>query len=251
MPAPPVAADKRFERFGSVGGTPGHVFGSVLFYTETPLGSKVNEWNLIAIHDNYADAGENVAAYMQGRAYGRGATWGLCSEAADMSFGTKGASMVGGEFDVWTCGASTGNRVGVHAVVGDAKLIHGGSAYVGPCEAEHGFLSSNNGHANARWRHGLAVRHWNRTGVSVEGDGGDFGVRFTGTMTVACDFTALEKVQAVIRLRDSQWISLDATDSVLFGYQLGRVKVTMCGKPVLELDINTGDLFLKGEVRKL
>ena len=246
MSAPPVAADKRDERIAPAFENR-DVYVARFVYTYVPPDAKQNEWNILGVVDNHSNdpGGSGCGGYFQGRAHGNSPTWGVCTEVVDFSFGAKNASLIAGEFGCWTCGPSNGNRLGAHSVVGDASLIHRGIAYDGICEAEHGFLASNNGAPNAFWRHGITLRHWNHIGVNIEGSGGEFGLRFKGTMTTALDFTEV-KSQSTIRLRDGQWISLDATDSVLIGYQLGRVKITMCGKSMFEVDINTGDRYVRG-----
>lgn len=250
MSAPPVAADHRVERAAQPGPA-GNVFAAHYVYTHAPADAEEIEWNAVHIIDNHSDAGQNCATYAQGRGYGRGPTWALCAEVADLSFGAGNASLVAGEFDVWCCGPSNGRRIGVHAVVGDAKAIHGGQAYAGACEGEHAFLASSNG-SHARWRIGAALRDWTHAGISIEGDGGEFGVRLLGAMVVGIDFTGMDyRVQSVIRLRDNQWIALEGTDTVRLGYTSGLVTIAMAGQPIFQLDIHTGDLYLKGQVRRM
>jgi hypothetical protein len=239
---PPVAADQRLERYAKPEAA-GNVFAAKLFYTYVPEEALQNEWNVTFSLRNDADSGENCSAYFQSEAYGKGSTWGICVEAADMSFGVKNPPLSPIEADVWAGADNAGN--GIHAVVGDIKRLRTGLPTSGRVSGANGVLVSNNGHQNARWICGATLRHWDRAGMSIEGDGGQFGIHFSGRMSIAVDFTGVDGSQSVIRLKDGQRISLDATDSVQIGYSLGRVKIWMLGMSIFELDINTHRLYLR------
>jgi len=108
---------------GQAGGTPGRVNTAAVFRTVTGQGETAFEWTSLAILDNHASAGENVAHYAQANKHASGPTWAAVSEASDTT-GAVGA-LVAHEFDVFTTGPDTGDRIGLDIIAGDARAARG------------------------------------------------------------------------------------------------------------------------------
>lgn len=108
---------------GQAGGTRGNVNTAAVFHTVTGQQENAFEWVQLAILDNHATAGENVAAYAQANKHAAGPTWAAVSEAND-KYGLPGA-LVAHEFDLFTTGQDNGNRIGLDIVVGDGKYNRG------------------------------------------------------------------------------------------------------------------------------
>ena len=143
----------------------GGIFGYVSSATTTHLiaGENVKsfEWANLTILDNYARAGENVAAYFQANKFGAGSTWGAVTEIADRSDSNSG--VVTHEFDMWTSGLDTGNRIGLDVVIGDVKLIRG----TGKSPVTEGTAAVRIGGAvDTKWIAGLQIK--DRVGVAID-----------------------------------------------------------------------------------
>lgn len=111
-----------------LGGTPGTVSATVRSYTEVGPDVANFEWCLLAVLDNNATAGENVAGYFQANKKSTGPTWGLVSEVRETQ-GSAGAC-VGLELDVFANGsANSSNRIGIDIVAG--KAVAGETARIG------------------------------------------------------------------------------------------------------------------------
>lgn len=108
---------------GLSGGTVGYVNTAASWRSTSGINVDSLEWTALAVLDNYAERGENVAFYAQANKFNSGPTWAAVSEASDTG-GNTGA-LVAHEFDVWTTGPDNGLRIGLEVVNGDAKFIRG------------------------------------------------------------------------------------------------------------------------------
>lgn len=208
---------------GLSGGIRGHVNATSLVRTISGADVDTYEWAHLSILDNFARAGENVAAYAQANRYGDGPTWASVSEVADF-VGSNGG-VVGHEVDVWTSGSDTGSRIGVEVVLGDIKAIRG----TGKSDKVEGSAGLRIGAFN-----GASGPRWTR------------GVQLTGRYIVGIDLSTATHDGAAIRLGEGQAISLDATDSVRLRYQGGRVVISNGATPIFEIDAQTGDVYKRG-----
>lgn len=192
---------------GLIGGTRGHV--NATSYTHTVVGRGITafEWAKLAVLDNWAEAGENVAVYAQGNKHSTGPTWAAVSEVFDNS-GLPGA-VVAHEFDVWVSGRDAGNRYGLDIVLGDSKTMRGGGVASDIVEGSAAIRigSSPASSEYTKWVGGQLVGGptphliWNR------------GLQFTGNYIAAIDLSTAN-ASAPIRLAKGQAISLDAYDQV-------------------------------------
>lgn len=173
------------------GGTPGNV--NTLGFLHGIVGKLVTafEWTLLVVQDNYADAGENVAAYFQNNKHSTGPSWALVSECSDTT-GLRGAC-VSHEADVWITGPDNGSRVGIDVVAGDALAIRGiGKSAV--AEATVGLrISATPLTPYARW-----VR----------------GIQLAGTFPNSAIDLSLANAPSAIRLAAGQRITFNASDSL-------------------------------------
>lgn len=126
----PCASVGRIMKGG--GGRPGDVSNALI--VRSLIGPDVThyEWAALAIMDNHARAGENVAVYGQGNAYSTGQTWGGVFEVVQRA--PAKAALVGLEVNLRTMLGEDGNQLGVHVVGngegGTAAVVadgHGGS----------------------------------------------------------------------------------------------------------------------------
>jgi hypothetical protein len=259
MPSPPVAADHRDER-SSLTSSSG-VYACRFTYTEAVPGGLGFEWNSVSVLRNQntlVSRTENCATYVQARSHADGSTWGACIEACDESFGSAYGPQVALEVDQWCNGADPYKwRPGIHIVVGDARRIRTGEARNEFCEAGPALLVTNNGtDRKARWREVIKARDFWDSAMSVDGaDPGDDPAhhifKFKGRFVTGFSFASAEFSGSPIRLGSGQTIALEGTDSVTLGLHGTRVEIRLLGNPVLALDYNTGDLFLKGAVKSL
>ena len=165
----------------ATGGEPGHVNTASTIHAVAGPEITAFEWAGLAIMDNYSKAGENVGFYAQANKYDSGPTWAAVSEVADRSGASTG--LVAHEFDVWTSGKDTGNRIAVDVVLGDVKVMRnlGKSDIV---EGTAGIrIGANN---NGKWL----------TGIEFTGRY-DRGINMVNATTLTA-----------IRLRDGQAIEL-------------------------------------------
>lgn len=80
------------------------------------------EWSFTATMNNWANAGENVAAYFLGRKYANGPTWGAVSEAVDHTeVADPTGALIAHEFNITANGtdnaAPYGSRVGLDLAI--------------------------------------------------------------------------------------------------------------------------------------
>ena len=202
---------------GMTGGTPGTV--TTASFVHVIVGKLVTgfEWAHLALLDNFADAGENVAAYFQANKFGTGPTWAAVSEVSDTA-GLGGAAVTH-EFDNWTTGPDNGLRLGLDVLVGDARAIRGvtGSGTAQATTAIHVGASQTTPYA--RWRNGLILNDYLDAGIVLQG-AGTRGLWFQGKHQVGIDMADAQTGTA-IRLSAGQRMTFDREDR--FGVHLDPV----------------------------
>lgn len=109
---------------GCAGGEPGHVNTAHTVISVAGEDVRAFEWASLALLQNHASAGENVALYAQANKHGSGPTWGACFEACDLTPGDA-SGLVGAEVDCWVSGPDNGLRFGLDVVLGDSRLMRG------------------------------------------------------------------------------------------------------------------------------
>lgn len=181
------------------------------------------EWVSLSILDNHARAGENVASYHQANKYGTGPTWAAVSEVADLSGAPSG--LVAHEFDVWTTGPDTGNRIGLDITLGDVKAIRQGSA----SQIIEGSSAIRIGAANQS-----ALPRWTR------------GIDMTGRYQVGIDL-ASATTETAIRIADGQSIALEQTGQIRISYTGGRIRFMNGSVSLFEIDTSSGDHYRLGQ----
>lgn len=206
----------------TTGGQRGYVNPTGVFVATAGIGNLSYEWTVLGIMNNYATGGENVAGYWQGNKYGTGPTWAGVSEVWSLT--TDPGAMVAHEFDVWTTGPDTGNRIGLDVVLGDAGTTHGGNT---PSAVVQGSSAIRIGA-------GLPAYRWTR------------GLQLTGNYVLGFDVSTAN-VQTALRLGYGQEISFEGTDQIKVKYSDGRIKFSNGKTPVFEIDMSTGDLYRMGK----
>lgn len=191
------------------GGQPGFVSSGTTVRAVAGKAVTSFEWANLSILDNYAQAGENVASYAQSNKYGSGPTWAAVSEVAD--FSASNSALVAHEFDVWTSGADTGNRLGVNIVLGDVKQIRGlGKSDVTEATA--------------------AIRVDARPGTVWKR-----GLQLTGDYDIAGVDLASARLKSGVGLRLAEGQSIELAPGVRLQSVNRRVVITRDGIPVLDL----------------
>jgi hypothetical protein len=147
---------------GLAGGTPGAVNTATLTRTVAGQGGTAFERANLAILDNYAERGENVAMYGQGIKWGLGATWGGVSQVVDHTI-NQGAAVVH-EFDLAVRGADTGNRIGLDIVLGRVKEFPDDPLPVGSVGVRVGAADQ------ATWSNGVQLLGDYKTGIDLRGN---------------------------------------------------------------------------------
>lgn len=115
-------SDAYFKRTAAyVGGVPGHVATCMTIETDvTGTGATNYEWALLAIMNNYANAGNNVAGYFQGNreTATTGPTWAAVCEVRELvPIADPVTGLIGLEINNRSNGTdANGNRVGIDVV---------------------------------------------------------------------------------------------------------------------------------------
>ena len=204
------------------GGQRGYVNPTAVFQATAGVGNLSFEWTVLGVINNYAASGENVAGYWQGNKFGTGPTWAGVSEVWSMT--TDPGGMVAHEFDLWTTGLDTGNRIGLDVILGDAAVTRGGGSPSAGVQ----------GSAGIRIGAGLPTYRWTR------------GLQLTGNYVVGID-TSTANAQTALRLGYGQEIALEGSDQIKFRYSEGRVKLMNGKTPIFEVDMSTGDVYKLGK----
>ena len=149
---------------GKSGGTHGHV--NCATCTRTIAGANVSafEWNVLAVLDNHALEGENVALYAQANKHASGPTWAACFEACDKTPGDT-TGLVGVEVDCWVSGPDNGHRIGVDVVVGDSRLHRGLTASEQSTASVGVRIGASTMAPHASWTTGIALHGNMQTGI--------------------------------------------------------------------------------------
>lgn len=204
-------------------GAANHVNVALFNHSIAGVGVNQFEWASLNLLDNYANHGENVAAYAQANRQGQGPTWAAVSEVAD--FSQVGGGVVAHEFDVWTRGPDTGSRIGLDVVLGDLYVVRGLGVAASVVEGSVGLRIGNS--------NGGSIPRWTR------------GIQLTGNYIVGQDFST-SNTQTAIRLKAGQTIALDGNDGVTLSLTNSRVTLKSFGKAFFEVDTATGDVYKNG-----
>jgi hypothetical protein len=190
------------------GGTVGYVNPTVYARTVTGATETSFEWTNLAIMDNYAAAGENVALYGQGNKRSTGPTWGIVSEARDftqVANPTKG--LIGIEVGLFANGTDTGfQRVGVDVSVG--KGVAGGTINTTTYGVRVG--PTNNDLTEGQVTDGIALNGNMAVGVQVSSSG-TWGIQISGTYTVGLDLGTSTNSTSAIRIKNGDNMAFDAS----------------------------------------
>lgn len=206
------------------GGKPGWVNTSYTFKTTTGTEQTSFEWNVLALLDNYADAGENCARYAKSVRYGKGGTWGDCIEVQDET--TNAGPVVGLEVDMFVQGPDTGSRVGIDIVVGDSSFDNGGAKK--NAVASFGIrIAAYLQNAWAKVRTGIWIQDVTGTGVQVgtPNDKMENGVAIAGQVDCAINASgAITKRFFAINSGGGSWVP-----SQKIGACVGGIRVSIDG----------------------
>ncbi len=199
------------------GGTP-VVVPTLYTHLSTDPDSRTLEWANLSLLNNRSDYGENVASYAQGNKYGRGPTWAGVFELQGHNpeggwWGLEVDAMANGPSTMWTTGAS---RVGMGVVVGRA----GGE---GPS-------------ATVDFGMWLLPFYRDREQVDV-----NYGFMSSVHCKVAC-----------FAMNAGEKIAFDAGGQITqhFDPQTGYLTFATNGKPILEIQMETGEIRVLGRTAK-
>ena len=199
-------------------GGPLAVIPTLYTHLTTDPDSRTFEWANLSILNNRSDYGENVASYAQASKNGRGPTWAGVFELQGHNpeggwWGLEIDAMANGPSTMWTSGAS---RVGMGMVVGRA----GG---VGPT-------------ATVDFGVWLLPFYRDRGLVDV-----NYGFMSSVHCKVAC-----------FAMNAGEKIAFDAGGQITqhFDPQTGYLTFATNGKPILEIQMETGELRVLGRTAK-
>lgn len=210
---------------GLVGGA-GNINSALSTRCYTGPWSTAFEWCVFQTHKNESNTGENVVLYLQGDKRGYGPTFGQVTEMNDTT-GDNGA-LVAHEYDVMVSGADPliGSRVGIDLICGDARKARNltPSLAVG-CSA------------------GIRIQPW---GQSTDAKW-TRGIHLHGKYIVGIDLADAVSDASAIRLGEGQKVALEGTGQVTVHYLAGKVRFMNGATKLMELDIGTGNLQIKGQ----
>ena len=229
-----------------------HGFVNCASYTHTISGKNVKqfEWNNLNVLDNYADAGENCAAYDQANAFGSGATFARVSEVCCTDPNSI-APLTGFEADAWASGAITpqsGARIANDVVFGDGQFIRKKTTSPSPAEVHWGQRIAPSGDTPwARSIGGQLIEGFKQVGQMLKAavEGAVRGYFPQGKYVVLFDGSAVE-CETFIRMKAGHRIALDEYDQITLQRINQRVILASNKTPFFEVDINTGDIYKKG-----
>ena len=193
---------------GVFGGTVGYVNAAIAARTVTGATETSFEWTNLAIMDNYAADGENVALYGQGNKKNTGATWGIVAEARDftqVANPTKG--LIGLEVGVFANNTDTNNvRVGIDISVG--KGVSGGTINTTTYGLRIG--PTNNDLTQGQVTNGVTLQGNMVVGVQISSSG-TWGIQFSGTYVVGIDLSSATTSTSAIRITNGDNMAFDAS----------------------------------------
>jgi hypothetical protein len=190
------------------GGTAGYVNSTIYARTITGATETSFEWANLAIMDNYATAGENVALYGQGNKRGVGPTWGIVSEARDFTQTanpTKG--LVGLEVGIFANNTDTNfQRVGIDISVG--KGVAGGTINTTTYGLRVG--PTNNDLTEGQVTDGIALNGNMVVGIQISSSG-TWGIQLSGTYGIGVDLSSATTSTSAIRIKNGDNMAFDAS----------------------------------------
>lgn len=228
------------------GGTAGNVYSNQWNSVTTSAGIVDYIWAGVDIIDNYADEGNNVARYMQGKQRGAGPTWAAVADAKDYTTNpTRVCRAI--EADIFANGGDTnGYRIAIDITGG--KLDTGGTA---PTIGVGLRIGNVNGDATqATWTKQIKLENPCTTAISIENSSGTRGIDFTSgaSFTLGIDFSSATFSAAPIRMAADQKIQLVAGGSITFGYETTGTKWVFKNGATERVSISTstGGLSVNG-----
>jgi hypothetical protein len=192
------------------GGTIGFVNAGIVAKTKTGATETSFEWTSLAIMDNYAASGENVAFYGQGNKRSTGPTWGGVFEARDATAAANPANgLVGIEVDIFALNTDNAiQRIGIDLVGGKGGTVGtqptvGVGLRIGP---------QNNDIAQVTFTNGIQLTGSMSVGMQF-GTTGTWGALFIGTYTVGIDLSGSTISTSAIRIKDGDNMAFDASST--------------------------------------
>lgn len=196
------------------GGTPGTVASGLLVNSWVRNAATTNyEWAITGVVHNYANAGENVGGYFQGKKYATGPTWGGVMEVIDFTGANPTTGSVALEIDVnGNGGDSNLARIGVDIWARQANKTVSDLA----CSAYAAIRVNGNNLVNdiGNWDHGIIINNSTFAGIQIKNTG-TYGVEMIGSHSVALDFSSNSSSIAKIRFpRVGDSISFESTSTI-------------------------------------
>lgn len=227
---------------GLSGGTRGYMNVAAYAHSITGKDVKAFETAALAVLDNFADEGENVAMYAQGNKHGKGPTWAACFEACNTNEDDH-KGLLAAEADVWCTGPDTGQRMGVDVFVGDANFIRSGTRR--QADATTGVRVGACGLTPwATWRNGYQAANFTWCGLHLNSKAVR-GIHLEGEYIVGVDLSTA-KMQSAVRLAEGQRITFDQFDWISLSNNNGRISIKAGATPLFEIDTTTGDIYKRG-----
>lgn len=225
------------------GGTTGYVCTNVTVSTTAGKNNTNFEWAFLAIMNNDADVGENVAIYGQGNRRGLGPTWAGVFEATDKTnLPNPTSALVGIEVDIFANGTDANiNRIGVDAIIGKGSTGTGDAAP----EAYAAFRSGKalGSRAGGEWLHSLVIDSAKTAGIRMR-QAGQMGIDFS-------EATFSDTVpNMAIRLKGGQRINLNSADPRTLRYEAATTTLRYATSTATLFEIgDDGSVRASGEIR--
>ena len=242
-----------WKRSAPYGGVFGTVNAATVTYTHVEYGAAAFEWNAVFILESESGVGEHCAAYAQAVSHRGGQTWGMCIEARDGSGGNFYGALVGAEVNLGVCSPDPkAYRTALHVALNQA-----GQPWTEGVEAGYGVRITAKHEENRRWRTGLLVTDVLHDAVSVcgptnIGPSTDRAFKASGRFKVGLDTSGASfDGGTAIRLGNGQQISFEGTDTAKLKYADGRISFLWGDQVALSLDLGSGDLYVRGEIKRL
>jgi len=201
--SPTDDAHWKWVRRSPAGGTAGFVNSPLKSIVTTDAGTESYEWSFTGVVFNYANQGENVGGYLQGRMFAAGSTWGAVGEGCDLSnLSSAGrGELIGIEADCYFNHDDTDSkRTGLLVVAGDA--IGGKTGVAGaPGYAVYGIrIVNQSGFAACKFQLGVfeaaaTLRSFQAASTATE------AYSITGSYTYGLDLSNGTVSTAAIRLK--------------------------------------------------
>jgi len=190
------------------GGTIGFVNAAVVARSTSGATETSYEWTNLAIMNNYAASGQNVAVYGQGNKRSTGPTWGIVSEARDHTQAANPAQgLIGIESGIFANGTDNNiSRVAIDISVG--KGVSAGT--INTTSNGLRIAPTNLDVTQGQLINGITLQGNMTVGVQVSSTG-TWGIQMSGTYTTGIDLGTATTNTSAIRIKNGDNMAFDAS----------------------------------------